>query len=321
MKYIFFLSLFILFVLNLFCGSADIPATEVWNILSGHEGSNRAWTYIILEMRLPAALTALLTGAALGTSGLLLQSFFHNPLAGPSILGITSGASLSVGIATLLMGQISSYALIGSAMFGSTIVLLCLLTIARMVRNNVTLLIVGILLSYLSSAILSLLQYQSSAEGVQMMLIWGLGTFQQVGAPQMPFFATIVLTALFGSLWLIRPLNGWMLGEAYAQSLGISTSHVRWGILVITGLLCAVTTAWCGPIAFVGLSIPHVARLLSHTDNHRSLLPLSMLLGACCCLLCLWLSSLPSGGRMLPINTLTPLLGIPVIIYVLLRPK
>ena len=310
-----------LVILNLFFGSVSIPTKEVWKILTGAEAGNGAWSYIILQMRLPAALTALLTGAALGSAGLMLQTYFRNALAGPSILGITSGANLAVAISALLLGQISGYALIGAAMIGSFIVLFGLLSIAQIVRHNVTLLIAGILLSYLTSAILALLQYQSSAEGVQMMLVWGLGSFQQVGLTQLPLYAVLILSALTGGLWLIRPLNGWMLGEAYAQNLGISIRGIRWGVLLITGVLCAVTTAWCGPISFIGLSMPHIARMLCRTDNHRSLLPVSMLLGASCALLCLWLSNLPEGGRNLPINALTPLFGVPVILYVLFSSK
>lgn len=312
---------FLLVILNLFSGSISIPATEVWSILTGHGSEHNAWSYIILQMRLPAALTALLTGAALGATGLLLQSYFRNALAGPSILGITSGANLAVAITMLFLGQLSGFALIGSAMIGSLAILLILLSIAHIVRHNVTLLIVGILVSYLTSAILALLQYQSSAEGVQMMLLWGMGSFQQVGLAQLPVFAAVIIATLVGTLWLIRPLNGWMIGEAYALNLGFSVKALRWGVLLTTGILCAVTTAWCGPISFIGLSMPHIARMICRTDNHRSLLPMSMLLGACCTLLCLWISNLPDGGRTLPINALTPLFGVPVILYVLLSSK
>lgn len=315
------ITLIALVMLNLFCGSVSIPAAEVWQILTGQEASSPAWTYILLQMRLPAALTALLTGAALGATGLILQSYFRNPLAGPSILGITSGANLAVAISMLLVGQVSGFGLIASAIVGSLVVLLVLLCIARVVRHNVTLLIVGILLSYITSAILTLLQYSSSAEGIQMMLIWGMGSFQQVGIAQLPLYGITIIASLIASLWLIRPLNGWMLGEMYAQNLGIPIKATRWGVLLITGILCAITTAWCGPISFVGLSMPHVARMICRTDNHRSLLPMSMLLGACCTLLCLWLSNLPEGGRTLPINALTPLFGVPVILYVLLSSK
>jgi len=305
----------------LFTGSVSIPAGEVCSILLGQEGSQSSWNYIVWEMRFPAMMTALLTGAGLGVAGLLLQSYFRNPLAGPSILGITSGANLAVAIVILLTGIQAGLGLVGASFLGAFAVLLLLLVISRMVRQTVTLLIVGILLSYLTSAILTLLNYQASADGVQALLLWGMGTFQQVGMGNLPLYSLLLLSGLLASLWLIRPMNGWMMGELYARNLGVSIPQVRWGVLLVTGLLCATTTACCGPIAFVGLSIPHVARMLFRTDNHRTLLPASMLLGSLCCMLCLWISSWPDQGRSLPINALTPLFGIPVILYVLLHKK
>jgi len=305
----------------LLTGSVSIPASEVCSILMGREASQSSWSYIIWDMRFPAMLTALLTGAALGVSGLLLQTYFRNPLAGPSILGITSGANLAVAIVILLTGTHAGLGLVGASFAGAMAVLLLLLFIGRMVKHTVTLLIVGILLSYLTSAILTLLNYQASADGVQALLLWGMGTFQQVGMSNLPLFSFLLSLGLIASLWLIRPMNGWMMGELYARNLGVSVSQVRWMVLIVTGLLCASTTAWCGPIAFVGLSVPHVARMLFKTDNHRTLLPASMLLGSLCCLLCLWMSSWPPNGLSLPINALTPLFGIPVILYVLIRRK
>ncbi len=322
MKYCIILTVIIPAALTcLFSGSVSIPADEVCSILLGKEATQSSWTYIVWEMRFPAMLTALFTGAGLGVAGLLLQSYFRNPLAGPSILGITSGANLAVAIVILLTGLQAGLELVGASFVGAFSVLLLLLGVSRMVRQTVTLLIVGILLSYLTSAILTLLNYQASADGVQALLLWGMGTFQQVGMNYLPLYTLLITFGLLGSLWLIRPMNGWMMGELYARNLGISISQVRWGVLLVTGLLCATTTAWCGPIAFVGLSIPHVARLLFKTDNHRTLLPASMLLGALCCLLCLWLSSMPAQGRSIPINALTPLFGIPVILYILLKRK
>ncbi len=307
--------------LTILSGSVAIPASDVLSILAGEEAANPAWSYIVWQMRVPAMLTALLTGAALSVAGLLLQSYFRNPLAGPSILGITSGSHLAVAITILLLGTAPGYGLVLAAFLGAFLVLLILLGLGSVVRQPVTLLIVGILLSYLSSALLTLLSYTASVDGIQALMLWGMGSFSQVGMTQMPLFSSLILISLAGSFLLIKPLNGWMLGDLYARNLGISLQGVRWGVLLVTGLLCAVTTAWCGPIAFIGLSIPHVARMLFKTDNHRTLLPASLLLGSLCALLCLWLSSLPSGGRTLPINALTQLFGIPVILYVLLRRK
>lgn len=309
------------FALCLLTGSVEIPATEVVGTIFGMGAGNESWQYIVLQMRLPAALTALLTGAALGVSGLMLQSYFRNPLAGPSILGITSGANLAVGIVVLTAGSVGGMALVGSAMAGAALVLGVLLLMAQRVRHYVTLLIVGILLSYLTSSVLTLLQYEASAEGIQSLMIWGMGSFAQVGMRNMPLFAALIISALVASLWLIKPLNGWMMGELQARSLGISARAVRWGVLVVTGVLCAVTVAWCGPIAFVGLSTPHIARMMYKTDNHRQLMPASMLIGSGMALLCLWLSTWPDGGRALPINALTPLFGVPVILWVILKRK
>ena len=300
-------------------GSVSIPWTDVWATLTQQESVPHSWYYIIWQMRIPAILTAALTGASLGACGLLLQSYFRNPLAGPSILGITNGANLGVAIVITITGSHAGFGMIGAALIGAATVLLLLLGVGRIVRHPVTLLIVGILLSYLSSAILTLIHYHASADGVQALLLWGMGSFHQVGMSQMPVYALLTLLPLVGSLWLIRPLNGWMLGDLYARNLGISTRRVRWYVLGITGLLCAVTTAWCGPIAFIGLSIPHVARMVCRTDNHRSLLPTSILLGALCALLCLWCSTWPASGQTLPINAITPIFGIPVILYVILR--
>ena len=305
----------------LFSGSVSIPTSDVASILCGDDTANAGWNYIVWQMRVPAMLTAALTGAALGVCGLLLQSYFRNPLAGPSILGITNGANLAVAVVIVMTGSHSGWDVIWAAMIGALAVLMLLLGIGRVVKHPVTLLIVGILLSYLSSAILTLIHYEATTDGVQALLIWGMGSFHQVGMSQMQLYATLISCGLLASLALIRPMNGWMLGELYARNLGISTSRVRWGILLVTGLLCAATTAWCGPIAFVGLSIPHMARMMFHTDNHRTLLPASMLLGSICTMLCLWLSTLPSDGKTLPINALTPLFGIPVILWVLLRRK
>ena len=322
MKYLLLLTLTVMAALAcLVCGSVPIPGSEVWRILCADEAAQPGWSYIVWQMRMPAMLTAALTGAALGVAGLLLQTYFRNPLAGPSILGITNGANLAVAVVMLCTGTTVGLGLTGAAMAGALLVLVVLLGLGRVVRQPVTLLIVGVLLSYLTSALLTLLHYQASADGVQALLVWGMGSFQQVGMQQMPLYAALIAVGLAGSMLLIRPLNGWMLGELYARNSGISPTLVRWGVLLATGLLCAVTTAWCGPIAFIGLSIPHMARLMFGTDDHRTLLPATMLLGALCALLCLWLSTMPSQGRTLPLNALTPLFGVPVILYVLLRRK
>lgn len=304
---------------NICYGSIHIPLEELLN---------ERWHFIVWESRMPAAITALLTGSALASCGLLLQSYFRNPLAGPSILGITNGANLMVALVTLggLRWSISwgsSFELksvvVFSAFIGSFLVLALLLFLGRIVRSQVTLLIIGILLSYLSSALITLLGYYASAQGFQQLILWGMGDFSSVSINELPGFVLLIVIGLLSSLLLIKPLNGWMQGEKYAMNLGIDLRMTRLMVLGVTGLLTAVTTAWCGPIAFVGLSMPHVARMLLKTDDHGKLMPVTILLGGLCCSLCLWLSTRPDGGTLLPINALTPLFGVPVIIYVLLK--
>lgn len=204
-------------------------------------------------------------------------------------------------------------------MVGAMAILLILLAIGKIVRQPVTLLIIGILISYLTNAVITLLNYYSTADGVQSLLIWGMGNFNGLTMDELPYYSLIIIIGLILSILLIKPLNGWMLGELYAVNSGINLRTTRILTLLTTGLLAAVTTAYCGPIAFVGLSIPHLARILTRTDNHRILIPMSALLGSLCTLLCLLISSMPNEGRLLPINALTPIFGVPVIIYVLLR--
>lgn len=302
---------------NICWGSVHVPIDELLD---------DRWHFIIWHGRFPAALSAIFTGAALSTCGLLLQSYFRNPLAGPSILGITSGANLMIALATLGTGSwlginiiLHHDLLVLAALSGAMIVLLLLLIMGRRVRSQVTLLIIGILVSYLTSALITLLGYHASAQGIQQLLVWGMGDFSSVGMNGLPYYIITITLGLIASLLLIKPLNGWMQGEQYAQNLGINLHRTRLLLLCVTGFLAAVTTAWCGPIAFVGLSMPHVARLLFRTDDHGQLLPASMLLGSLCCSLCLSLSSMPDGGTLLPINALTPLFGVPVILYILLK--
>ncbi len=304
---------------NICYGSIHIPLEELLE---------ERWHFIVWESRMPAAITALLTGSALASCGLLLQSYFRNPLAGPSILGITNGANLMVALVTLggLRWSItwgSSFEMKSvvaiAAFIGSFLVLALLLFLGRIVRSQVTLLIIGILLSYLSSALITLLGYYASAQGFQQLLLWGMGDFSSVSITELPGFVLLIVIGLLASLLLIKPLNGWMQGEKYAMNLGIDLRKTRLMVLGVTGLLTAVTTAWCGTIAFVGLSLPHVARMLLKTDDPGKLMPVTILLGGLCCSLCLWLSTRPDGGTLLPINALTPLFGVPVIVYVLLK--
>lgn len=320
----------LLFAANLFWGSVHIPAAAVWDILCGHETDKASWSFIIWENRLPQAVTALLCGAALSVAGLLLQTAFRNPLAGPSILGIDSGANLGVAIVLLLWGgslTAGSFSLGGfllvicAALTGALCITGLLLFFSTLLRSNVMLLITGIMISYLTSSAISLLNYMATDEGVHSYIIWGMGNFSGVSADRLPAFVTSLLIGLGGAFCLTKPLNALLLGDRYAENLGISIRRTRTLLLCTTGLLTAVCTAFCGPIAFVGLSVPHLARLLTGTANHRSLLPCTLFTGASLTLLCNLISTLPGESGLIPLNVITPVLGAPVIIYVILQQK
>lgn len=318
----------LLFAGNLLLGSVSIPPAEVVRILCGQPVEKSGWAYIVWESRLPQALTAWLCGSALAVCGLLLQTAFRNPLAGPSILGINSGASLGVALVMLCFGgtvttaafSLGSFAsvLLG-AFAGSMAVMSVILFLSTLIKSNVLLLIAGIMIGYLTSSAISLLNFFATAEGVQSYMIWGLGNFGGVSMQQMPAFALVTLLGLAASLLLVKPLNALLLGDRYAENLGINLRRVRNALLLITGALTAITTAFCGPVAFIGLAVPHVARLVLGTANHRSLLPVTLLLGGLTALLCNLICILPGERGIIPLNAVTPILGAPVIIYVILR--
>ena len=327
MKYLLIPLIIVLFVANLLCGSVHIPANDVLSILFGGEGERAAWTYIILESRLPQAITALLTGAALSVSGLMLQTAFNNPLAGPDILGINSGASLGAAIVLLLFGGLipagnlfvgGSLALVGAAFVGALLVTTLIILFAAHLRSQAMLLIIGMMLSYLVSSAVSLLNFFSTAEGVQSYMMWGMGNFGGVSRSQLPLFTLLILLGLAIAISLIKPLNALLLGERYAANLGIHIRRTRLMLLLSTGRLVAVTTAYCGPISFIGLAVPHMARLILGTGNHRTLLPTTLFCGSAIALLCNLLSTLPGDSGLLPLNAITPLIGAPVIIYVII---
>lgn len=320
----------LLFALNLLLGSVSIPPQEVWNALTGAEEVKAGWAFIVWESRLPQALTALLCGSALAACGLMLQTSFRNPLAGTSILGINSGASLGVALVMLLFGgslTTGAFTLSGffsvllGAFVGAMTVLALILFLSTLIRNSVILLIAGIMIGYIASSLISLLNFFATAEGVQSYMVWGLGNFGGVSLEQMPAFALVTVAGLVGALLLIKPLNALLLGDRYAESLGINTKRVRNHLLLVTGLLTAATTAFCGPIAFIDLAVPHVARLLMGTANHKSLLPVTMLSGGAVALLCNLLCVLPGQSGIIPLNAVTPMIGAPVIIYVLLNQR
>lgn len=311
-----------LFLLSLFHGSVVIPMDEVVKTLLG-KGDDISNT-IILSSRLPQALTALLSGGALAVSGLLLQTAFRNPLAAPDIFGVTGGASLAVALLTLapgliaggMLGQVSS---VVAAFLGAMTVTLIIWFFSRKVRSSVMLIIIGMMVGYFCSSIITLLNSVATEEGVHCFVVWGMGDFTNVGLEGMPLFATLAVPATFATLLLIKPLNALLLGPQYAESMGINVRRIRNILLLVTGLLTAVVTAFCGPIAFIALAVPHITRLYTATNDHRVLLPMTILMGSTIALLCNVIITLPSDGTVLPLNAVTPLVGVPVIVYVLLR--
>ena len=320
----------VLFALNVALGSVSIPLGDVVRILLGDDSVKSSWQFIILESRLPQAITATLCGAALAVSGLMLQTAFRNPLAGPSVFGINSGAGLGVALVMLFLGgglsvgslQLSGFAAILLAAFiGAMAVMAVIFFFSTLVRNSVMLLIIGIMIGYISNSAISLLNFFATDEGVKSYMVWGMGSFGGVSMSNMPVFVTVTLAGLVGAMLLIKPLNALMLGDSYAENLGVNIIRTRNWLLIVTGVLTAVTTAFCGPVAFIGLAVPHIARLLLTTDNHRQLLPATLLCGAVVALLCNLICFLPGEGGVIPLNAVTPLIGAPVIIYVIARKR
>ena len=273
---------------------------------------------------MPQALTALLAGGALSVSGLLLQTAFRNPLAAPDIFGVTSGASLAVALLTLspafavgtTLGYLSSVVV---AFVGAIAVTAVIVFFSRLVRSSVILIIIGIMTGYLCSSVITILNFLATEEGVKSFAVWGMGNFGNVSMAQMPLFATITILATASTFLLVKPLNALLLGPHYAENLGFNVRRIRNLLLLVTGLLTAVITAFCGPISFLALAVPHIARLILRTQNHRHLLPITLLTGSAIALLCNVLTSLPGENGILPLNAITPMVGAPVIIYVLLR--
>lgn len=324
-----FIATAVLFVLSLYRGSVSIPVSAISDILLGRGCPDHpSWQYIILENRLPQAVTAILCGASLAISGLILQTAFRNPLAGPSVLGIDSGAHLGVALAVLAAGgsvatgvlTLGGFALVTfAALAGALVVMGLLLFLSRLLQNNVMLLIAGMMVGYIASSMISLLNFRATAEGVHTMTLWGMGSFSSVSLDRLPWFVGISLVGLLLSILLIKPLNALLLGDNYARNLGFSITRTRTLLLFATGLLTASSTAFCGPIAFIGLAVPHLARLLLGSANHRTLLPATLLTGAALALACNLISSLPGESGVIPINVITPIIGAPVVLWVILR--
>lgn len=319
------LLLFLLFLSNLFMGSVALPFEAVADILLGSDTGNEAWRLIVVETRLPQAVTALFAGMSLAVAGLLLQTLFNNPLAGPEVLGVNSGAGLGVAVVMLLLQGsmgIGGYLLVLSGAFlGALLIIMLVLLLSHLLSNNIYLLIAGLAISYLASSVISILNYFSTAEGVHSYLIWGMGGFGGVSMDMLPLYSGLLAAMLLCALLLVKPLNVILLGDAYARNLGVSIKRLRGILLLLVGGITAVVTAFCGPIAFIGLAVPHLARLAVNTANHRVLLPVTILAGGAVALVCNLVCQLPGGSGLLPLGAVTSLIGAPVIIYVVLKER
>ena len=320
------LLLLVLFLADLSLGSVSIPPSEILKILSGRSAEKLAWEHIIWQFRLPKALTALAAGSALACSGLQMQTLFRNPLAGPFVLGISSGASL--GVALLVMAGsafggllvVNAQALtVVAATAGSAMVLFLVLAVSARIQDSMTLLIIGLMFGSLAGAVVSVLQFFSQAEQVQAYLIWTFGSLAGTSWNELAVLLPVCVAGLLLGLLLAKPLNALLLGDRYAESMGVPLKKVRLWIIISTSMLAGGVTAFCGPIAFVGLAVPHLTRLLIPTADHRRLLPAVMLGGAILLLLCDILSQLPGTEEVLPINAVTSLLGAPVVIWLIVR--
>ncbi len=328
---ILFSSLIIVFLSNLAFGSVNIPIKQVVTILLGGEAQKTTWTTIILKFRLPKALTATLAGAALGVSGLQTQTLFKNPLAGPFILGISSGASLGVallvlaanttGMGVLLtnLGIIGDLSLAIAASLGAALVLLMVLLISRNVPDSTTLLILGLLFGYATNAIVSILLHFSDNNEIQSYLQWTFGSFGGVTWRQMVILAPVILLGLIIALLLSKPLNVMLLGESQAQTLGLAVQQTRFWIITSASILAGAITAFCGPIGFLGVVVPHLCRNLFKTVDHRILIPVVAVMGAILALAADLVSQLPGSQTVLPLNSITALIGVPVVMWVILR--
>lgn len=318
----------LLLAASLCLGAVNIPFRSVWaSVFTGTSG-NESWDFIIHQSRLPSAITAICAGMALAASGLMLQTTFRNPLAGPDILGINGGAGLGVAVVMMMLGGNltagghtfgSSVSIIAGAFIGAMAVMALILLLSSRLKNPVTLLIAGIMISYLTSSAISLLNFFSTAEGVHSYTIWGMGNFGGVTQDQLPFFCTTTLLGLLAAILLIKPLNALLLGDLYAENLGVNIRRTRTWLLLSTGILVSVTTAFCGPVSFIGLAVPHLARLMLGNVNHRSLMPATILTGAAIALACSIISSLPGDKGLIPLNAITPVIGAPVILWILLK--
>lgn len=325
-------SIFLFFFLNLVLGSVSIPLRAVWNILWGTGNESVIWQNIIWKSRVPQALTALVAGAGLSVSGLQMQTVFRNPLAGPSVLGISSGASMGVAFVVLLSGSLGGVALskLGfmgeialtiAAIAGSLFIMALIVFVSQKVRGNVTLLIIGVMIGYIANAVIGVLKFFSVEEDIRAYVIWGLGSFARVSGDQMTLFICIMVVLLPLSFLLVKTLNLLLLGDAYARNLGLNIKRARLLVITCSGVLVAIVTAYCGPIIFLGLAVPHLCRGMFRTSDHRILMPASLLAGASLALVCNLIARMPGFEGALPVNSVTALVGAPVVMSVLFNKR
>ena len=313
------LAIGVLLALNLMLGSVWIPVKEVWTILVGGDCDNAIWCNIVLKSRLPQALTAIMAGAGLAVSGLLMQTVFRNPLAGPSVLGISSGASMGVALSKL--GVIGEVTVTLAAIGGSLVIMGVIAYVSHKVHGNVTLLIIGVMIGYIANAVIGVLKFFSVEEDIRAYVIWGLGSFARVSGGQTTVFIILMLILLPLTFLLTKTCNLLLLGDSYARNLGLDIKRARLTVISMAGVLVAIVTAYCGPIVFLGLAVPHLCRGLFRTSNHAVLLPGCMLTGGALALLCNLIARLPGFEGALPVNSVTALVGAPVVMWVLFNKR
>ena len=326
------IALGVFFLLNLLLGSVSIPLRAICEMLLGSEEHPVVWQNILWKSRVPQALTALVAGAALSVSGLQMQTVFRNPLADPSVLGVSAGASLGVAFVVLLsgalggvalsrLGYLGEIALSVAAIIGSLSVLALIVFISTKVKGNVTLLIIGVMIGYVANAIIGVLKFFSVEEDIRAYVIWGLGSFARVSGDQMLLFVTLMVLLIPLSFLLIKTMNLLLLGSNYARNLGLNIHRARLLVILSAGILVAIVTAYCGPIMFIGLAVPHLARAIFRSSDHRVLMPATVLIGATLALACNLIARMPGFEGALPLNSVTALIGAPVVASVLFRKR
>jgi len=324
------IALLLFLIINISLGSVSIPFKDTINAILGGELSNESWKYIVWNYRIPKAFTAILVGSGLALSGLLMQTLFRNPLAGPFVLGISSGASL--GAALLIMGAslfsglfsfgiVNDVSLAVASSFGSFLVRLVVVVVASRIKDTMALLIIGLMFGSITAAVVSVLSYFTNAEKLQQFIYWSFGSVGNLSWQQLLLLFIIIFTGVVLSIVSIKPLNSLLLGENYARSLGVNLKKSRYIIIIATGLLAGGITAYAGPIAFIGLAVPHLTKQIFNTTDHKVLVPAVLVYGAILMLICDTIAQLPASANVLPINAITSIVGAPVVIWLLLRKK